>query len=431
MRDESVGASIILDGVYPIGRGLEAWVELRIDGQDLPLAAGRQDLTVPAATSPFLRQLGDAPTKITWADGLRTVFYEAVQADKQSATTTDLADVEPRGLQFVVDPIIEAGGHTRLIAPGGSGKSLFALAVALTVVTGSHKFLGLRPGVVGPVLYLDWETDEWTHAQRISALCAPHGLELERGQIWYRNQRAPLARSIQADARAARTAGAVMLVVDSAKMAAGPSGQSSGEEATLGLYTALRELALPALIIDHKAKEDIAKGRRGGYGSVYMENLARMQWEFMHHNPTTRRFVLELTKENNVGARPAIGFQLNTTRDDSGTLSAASFTQVNPDVIRTQDDEGVGDRIDSLFITSTEPMPVSRIAELTGIPESGVRAYLNRSKGRYFNVNEGRKGITGLWRPKEEYLSGPTDDGIQDSLEDAPISDFREGVEVY
>lgn len=430
MRDEAIGATVSLDGVYPIGRGLEAWVELRVDGQEIPVAAGRQDLTTPGASIPFLRQIPDS-SDVAWGPALRELFYAAILADREAAATLDLTTLEPRPLTFILEPLLESGGNTRLIAPGGSGKSLFALAIVLSVTTGSHKFLGLQPDVQGPILYLDWETDGFTHARRLRALCGPVGVPVPgRDLIWYRGEKVPLARSIQAVTRASKKAGAVMLVVDSAKMAAGPSGQSSGEESTLSMFTALREIGLPALILDHKSKEDIHKSRRGGYGSIYMENLARLQWEFTHHNAATKKFVLELTKENNTGAQPSLGFQLVTDSDRTG-ITAAEFKSINPDTIRTATDETVGDRVDSLFTTSTEPISVGRIAELTGHSQNSVKAYLNRSPV-YFNINEGRKGRPGLWRPKEEYLSGPSDDGIQDRMDDeGPVSSFREGPEVY
>lgn len=410
---------ILVDYIYPAGRGLEAWVECRVGDGEIPIASGRRDLTTADAATPFLRVIPEAD-RDSWAEGLRQAFYTVISADREGAPTIDLMTIDSRPLTFLVDPLVEQGGNTRLIAPGGSGKSLFAMAIVLTVATGDHRFLGLAAAKTGPVLYLDWETDEWTHRRRISALCKPLGIpEPGRDLIHYRPERAPLSRGIQAVSRAVRTSGAVMLAVDSSKMAAGPSGQSSGEESTLSLFMALRELGLPAVVVDHKSKEDIKAGRRGGYGNVFNENLARLQWEFTHYNSTTREFVLELTKENNVGARPALGFKLVTESDDEG-LTSAQFKQVSAEAVRLADDQGVGDRIDSLFTTSTEPMPVRRIAELTGVSQAAVRAYFNRAGGRYYNVNEGKAGAAGRWRPKEEFLPGAYDDGIQDPLEPPP-----------
>ncbi len=39
---------------------------------------------------------------------------------------------------------------------------------------------------------------------------------------------------------------------------------------------------------------------------------------------------------------------------------------------------------------------------------------------RFFNVNEGKGGKVGLWRPHEEFLVAPQDDGFQDQLEEPP-----------
>lgn len=425
-------AKITLEYLIPIGRGLEGWVECTVGDTEIPVASGRRDLTTADAAAPFLRQLGDS--EIPWATGLKEAFYFAIKADREGAATLDLSTVEPQGLVYLVEPLLEQGGSTRLIAPGGAGKSIMAMALALTVATGSREFLGLHPQVTGPVLYLDWETNADTHAQRIRALCEPAGVSLPgRDMIFYRNERVPLARSLQAVHRAARASQAVLLIVDSAKMAAGPSGQSSGEEATLGLYLALREIGLPALIIDHKSKDDIAKKRTGGYGNVFMENLARLQWEFTaltQVSSTEKRFVLALTKENNTGSQPPLGFALETKGGDHGLISA-TYRRMSVDAIRSQsDDSDLGERVLLLFATSSEPLTVDRIAELVGTGKGSLRAMLNRDK-RFFNVNEGKKGKTGLWRPIEELLSGPTDDGIQDSLDTGPISDWREGDEVY
>jgi hypothetical protein len=426
-RDEAAGATIILDYIYPNGRGLEAWVELRVDDREIPLASGRQDLTLANAAAPFLRAIPDWDTT-PWSEGLRLAFYEVINADRNAAATIDLTTIEPSGLQFLVDPLVEAGGATRLIAPGGAGKSLFAMAMALTVVTGSPKFLGLACQKSGPVIYLDWETNADTHAQRLAALCGPLGTALpDRNLLMYRNERTPISRGIRAITRAVRSHDAIMVIVDSAKMAAGPTGQSSGEEATLSMFAALRELGVPALIVDHKSKEDIAKGRRGGYGSVFNDNISRMVWEFTSHNPVTGRFVLELTKENNVGPRAALGFEKETKGDDHG-ITWARFTLVDVDKIVAAVDESMTDRALLLFQTSSEPMSVGRMAEMLEAKQSSLRAALGRDT-RFIAVSSG-KGRPSLWRPRDELLAEPLDDGIQDAI-DLPVSDWREGPDTF
>jgi hypothetical protein len=293
-----------------------------------------------------------------------------------------------------------------------------AMAIALTVATGNRKFLGLDAAVTGPVLYLDWETNAGTHAQRIRALCEPLEIPLPgHDQIMYQYHAAPLARAAQSVRRTCEKFEVEMIVVDSSKMAAGPSGQSSGEDSTLGLYTALREIARPALVIDHKTKEDVAKGKKGGYGSIYLQNLARMEWEMTRYSRLSknkRTFVLSLEKENNVGDLPPIGFELWTDGGKTG-ISDARFSRVSADTVADPSQGNTLERIATLMMGSNEPLEIKKISDMLGdTAESSVRACLNSNKNVFENVGRGRKG---LWKLMDDY---GTDDGFQPPLEVEP-----------
>jgi hypothetical protein len=440
-RHSDSTARIILDYVFPTQRGLEAWVELRMD-DGIPVAQGQQNLMAVRSTQPFLADVDDADT-VPWRAGLRQAFYETINAWREGAPTVDLATIESSGLEWILDPLVEAGGNTRIIAPGGSGKSLFAMALALAVSTGSSEFLGLKPRVTGPVLYLDWETNAATHAQRIKALCAPAGVPFSRDLVYYRFEDAPLARSVQAVSRAVRETGAIMLVVDSAMMAAGTSGQSSGEDTTGNLFTALRQIAKPAAVVDHKSSEAIRTQRLGGYGSVYKENLARLQYEFTSYSrtPDRRRFILTLTKENNVGDVAPIGFELVTKGGKDTGITSAVFNQVDAESVRAvSEDADLANRIFTLLSSSDTPMPVRKMSEMLGVKDATVRARLTRDQ-RFVNV---AIAGAGRWRLADGLLSEPRDDGFQgeleppddepemlDDLDREPPTNFRDGGEIF
>lgn len=412
------GASILVEQVTPVGRGLEAWVELRVNGSEMPVSQGIRNLMVPRAPQPFLDDAKAQGRQEPWADGLRYAFWHTVKAWREDTATIDLVTVDPAPLTWLVEPLLEAGGNTRLIAAGGSGKSLLAAAVALTVATGSPRFLGLSTFKTGPVLYLDWEANADEHARRLRALCEGAGVGLPgRDLIMYRNEAIPLAKSVRRVRDLADRVGAVMVVVDSRQMAAGPSGQSSGEDTTIGLVGALREVGRPALLIDHKSKEDIRKGRRGGYGNVFNQNLARLEWEMTRlsePHPGVKKFVLSLEKENNVGSLPPVAFELRTKGGKEG-LESARFLPLSVDEVDYGEADDLAARVMDLFKVSTEPMRVDRIAEMVGSKESSVRAMLNRDP-RFVNVNQGRKGVPGLWRPVDELLVAGRDDGVQESM---------------
>ena len=407
---------IVLDFVRPTSRGLEVWVELWSGNDKIPVVQGQQNIMSPRAAQPFIE--GVKAKKGDWAEGLRIAFHQLLVAHREPSETADLVLVEPVGIEWLVEPLLAKGDNTRLIAAGGSGKSIMALALALSIVTGNRKFLGLDVAVTGPVLYLDWEANKETHAQRLHALCGPAGIPLpDTDQLMYQYHAAPLARVTHSVWRTCEKLGAVAVVVDSRVMAAGPSGQSSGEDAAAGLYASLREIARSAVIVDHKTKEDIQKGKRGGYGSVYNQNLARMEWEMTRYSRVSknkRTFVLSLEKENNVGDLPPIGFEMWTDGGKTG-ITDARFSRVNPDSILDPGDSNMVERIATLMMGSNEALEIKKIADMLGdVVESSVRACLNNNKGTFENVGKGRRG---LWKLMDDY---GTDDGFQPPLEVEP-----------
>ncbi len=408
---EPDGAEIWIEFIHPTARGLDAWVELRLPGQVIPVAEGTRNLMTPDAIEPFLRRAkaynGDTNRDLgLWELGLRIAFHETIEKHRDGSRTVDLSLVEPEDLDWLINPLIEAGGATRLIAAGGSGKSLFAMAACLTVATG-RQFLPLEPGkTTGPTLYLDWETNAATHARRIAALCAPLQADLPaKNLLLYRSESVPLFRSAQAIRRVCDRQGVRMIVVDSAKMAAGPSGGSgsSAEDSTLNLYLALREIGRPALIIDHKTKADIAKGKTGGYGSVFYENLARLQWEMtqlVELSVTERTFVLKLMKQNNVGRISPLGFRMETTGGDTG-LESAQFRRADPYELPNLEADDQPERVASVLGGSDDPLTIQRIAELIYGDDSksyhaSIRTRLNGDR-RFVNVSHGH---TGQWTLK-------------------------------
>lgn len=403
--DSGVEAEIVLDFIHPTQRGLEAWVELRVPGAEIPISEGMRNLMQPAAIEPFLKDAKSQQPKraALWEAGLRQAFHETIVAHRDGGATVDLTMIEPRASQFLVEPLVDAGGITRLIAAGGSGKSLFSCALCLTIAT-ERRLLGLTPTLTGPVMIIDYETNAETHAVRMRALCEAQGMKLpEKDLILYRYESMPLFRIAQNVRRHCDRHGVVFVVVDSAKMAAGASGGfGAAEDSALNLFLALREIGRPGLLIDHKTKEDVEKRRRGGYGSVFYENLARMQWEMMKLSPPgpKRTFTLELTKTNNTGALPALGFQLETVSSESGALQSARFVSVDPQAVVDPEADDMPDRIAALLGGASEPLTVQKIAELLYGKEeadgrkASIRARLNQDP-RFENVSQSK---VGAWR---------------------------------
>lgn len=352
----------------------------------------------PKSQASFVTDGKERAPKFPWEEGLDQAFYEVIEFEREGAVTIDLTTFEPRPTQWVVYPLVETGGHTRIIAPGDSGKSYFALALAAGVATGSAKFIGTKPQITGPVLYLDWETDASTHALRLQMLCKGAGVGLpDRDLLIYQPHTAPLYRGAEQVHRTIDRYGVALVVVDSVMLARGAGGGDRAEDSAIRLFEALRGFTQPAVLIDHKAKEAIAKGKRGGYGSVVNQNSVRLEWEmtrFHQITPTTKAFALSLEKHNNTGRMAPMGFRFDHEED------TARFVRVAIDDMPA--DEGdLGERMIHLLSGGDEPLMVKKIADMLGdVSEGTVRSRLN-TDSRF--ENRATKGKAGRWMVKDEY----------------------------
>lgn len=218
--------------------------------------------------------------QLDW-DGLLTQAAAiALRRYRQGSPLIDLATAPvPTGSRYLLAPLVALDGATVWAADGGTGKSVLALAVALSVASG-RSLLGTAPRQVGPVLYLDWEADAGTHRDRLWALWRalegdePPPLEAVR----YISQTASLHELAPVLRRRVVETGAVLVVVDSLGLARG--GAPEDAEATIRTFRALRSLSVPVLAIDHisKAQREGLVKHKTAIGSVYTRNSARLVW---------------------------------------------------------------------------------------------------------------------------------------------------------
>ncbi len=397
-RFESADGPLLdVSGLTPNRGGLRAWVEVRWAG-DVPaprlLHASDRNLMGPTTASGLAKAAHDAlpAVKFPWLEAITEAVYYVVTDHRAGVETVDLADVamsdRPR---WLLRPFIERAGATRLIAQGGSSKSLLAVAISAAVAGGHTRILGLRPQVSGPVLFLDWEADAETHAERLAAIATGSGTGTIR-DVLYQRHKLPLYRSSESVARVADDEGAVMVVVDSAMLARGSSDGASAEDSTVRFFEALSEIGLPALILDHKNKEQIrSKGATGGYGSVVMTNSARVVWEVTRvvELPTDGelRIVLSMTKANNTrrAADVALSYRFESDED---RLHAVELRQIAPGrVIDLAEGETLPDRVASYLLSRDEPALVSEIALALAMKDNTVRAVLSRHGERFERAN--------------------------------------------
>lgn len=383
----------------PVSRGLElhAKVTIRWQGQipdPYTIHSANHTLTAPRTVGTLVTAITEAEKSLNKDDvkrlvqlmvlDVQNVFYDQHNAEV-------LAAVEPSPIRWLLPPLLEHRSITRLVAKGGSFKSLFALAVALSVALDTPKLLGIRPVVCGPVLYLDWETDAATTAVRLRALCKAHGFDLPRN-IHYMRPDNSLYLTQRRIKSAVMDTEPVLVIVDSNAMARGVQGEGSAEDGTIRMISALRNLGTSALVLDHKSQETVRKGQTGGYGSIFNTNLARLEWEIVRtiEMGDQTSIAMQLMKANNIRRGQELGFRFTVGEDWS--YARCEPVEASTVIVAPERMNQNAEKIRSFLATQTESQVVAAIALATGVNVNTVRSTLQRHNGIFENVATSGRG---------------------------------------
>jgi hypothetical protein len=307
---------------------------------------------------------------------LEYACFHAIRQWRDGDPIINLWEVEarPAGRMFV-DLFIEHGGPTTLYGDGGTGKSLLAMAIGLSVVA-DIPLLGAAPNRTGPVLYLDWETDEYTHSERLQALCRGYAGSIFPAALHYRRQQASLTESASYVKREVARLGVVLVIADSLGAARG--GDSDSAELTIRTFNAARAFGCPVLFVDHLPKN--AKDKSKPFGSVFTHNLSRITW-FVERGAKELNggFVVGLTnqKANNGALAPRLGYQVLMETDESKNLQVVSFRQTKAPAPAVE--ENAGNRIiAALAEDPARHFSYDDLERVTGVKQSTLRSAMRR-----------------------------------------------------
>jgi RecA-family ATPase len=334
--------------------------------------------------------------RMDWFDGLETLCQKVMLAETtgQPYIEVGTTPVTAKTDRYVIDPLVPANVTSLLYGPGGSGKSIIALACAMSVQNHREIIPGLPPAITGNVLYLDWETDGPVINERVQAIAT--GAGFTSSAITYRRCIRPLAEEAEEIANAVAERDIVFMVIDSAGMAMGASGEhGDSNESTLRLFDAIRHIGISTQVIDHVSKQEMrSKGKVQGllpYGSIYKVNLARSAWEVRNgtsEDDETVRLALIHTKANDSRLKPQIGLEVDW-QPGQITFHAAEVATLEP----MSDDEHSVDVIMSL-LSDGKPRKPPEIIKATGIKANTVYRTLKRAADR----GELLKGPDGSYR---------------------------------
>jgi len=286
--------------------------------------------------------------------------------------------------RYLLDPLIVDRHPTVWFGPGGSAKSLLALAAAASIETG-YPFLGSAPSHPARVLYCDWELDAAEHRDRLERLAA--GANTPCPRMDYLRGEGPLWTEADRIRRTADRLGSAFLVVDS--ISAAIDGPLEAAETAVAFFNALRRIGLPALGIAHQTKAD--SGDQAPFGSVMWRERARLVWYLRtaENGDPNRMPVAFYCRKNNIGAlAQAQGMTL--TFEDDGLIRIA-----RSDVADSADLAGrLPLRVRLRTALRGGALTYAELAEACESDPETVRKTIQRDGGKAFVRLVGPDGIT-------------------------------------
>ena len=402
--DEQV--DMVLDRLHESRTGdLTAEVEVRCS-RDTPKALlhhARVNLISTRSRADLIKALSNRipEREIDWSAAVEQACHYSLAQWREGEPFIDLRDVPPgEGTRFLLEPYVEHAGATVLFADGGTGKSLFGLAIAVAIASGAP-VLGVRSEAVCRVAYLDWESDAETHADRRRAICAGVGISDREAPVYYRRQAASMAESAPHIRRFIAENQIGFAVIDSLGMARG--GEPESADSTIRLFNAARTLGIPWLGVDHVTKNG-GEGQTRPFGSIYTHNSARLTWGLEKvEDAGNGKLILATTnhKTNNGKSLGRRGYDTEIREDERGRMTFASYASKDiRDIPGFFDRLGQPQQIAEVLKRNGKATAadIQRALEADGvvITAATIKTVLNRKRGSLF-VDVGQRGAETLW----------------------------------
>jgi len=370
------------------------------------LYSGRLLLLGPNSRRDIARALSERVEELDWPGILEQVCNLSRERYRRGEPIVRLADVVPdRERRFLYDRYILDQAISILYGDGATAKSSLALRWSVAVAQ-----------EYGPVLYLDWEDDAATHAERLRAICTALGIDAASIPIYYQRRAVRLADSVREVRRLIAEKAFVLVIIDSLGMAAG---DPNNHEYMIEAVRACRALGIAVLAIHHLPKNAVDKSKP--FGSVYASNEARLTW------------LVEKAQEED---SPEFNILLTNHKSNRTQLYAKR-------AFRIHFDGGMDDGLMGLSITATDaaqvesfrtklpvwrhiaavlkrPSTIADIVKLLAeddrkVTEAGVRRAINEHKKIFTNV--GTSGVA-VW-------------ALQDTERTVPYGSVRGSTQSY
>jgi hypothetical protein len=278
-----LGAELLFRDVV-VGSELRADVTVRHDGRHLFRSTSTLALSGRDKVARVAADL-DGGEGEAWRLAVFAATEAVIEAEESLGRGVDLryASAAQSDTAMVVDGFFPAA-TTVVVAPNEAGKSTLGRAIALSVASGETIIPGLRPMVVGPVLYVAGEDPvvEY-HAKNVNEIADGAGLDRRRVRhpIYLVDARGrSLNRLVRSLAERAQDCVAIILDSYQALLGAADDGGIRDRD---GLYwNAIDQLGRPTLTLGHPNRADRQSwGKADGSlaGSDVGQDRPRCRWK--------------------------------------------------------------------------------------------------------------------------------------------------------
>ena len=220
----------------------------------------------------FAESLRRVVPEVQWSSRIDVLCRLVLESYRRGDPAVLLKDCRrANGVQYALEPLLLSDSPTVWFASGGVGKSLLALAAA-SALAGHDVFAGMRAKRPMRVLYLDWEWEDWQHAERLRLLL---GDDTDVADLLYRRCYGALPDEIEAIRQIVADEEIGYVVIDSLGAACG--GDLNDADTAIRFNGLIRSLNVGSLWITHVTKNNEADVDRP-FGSIYFHNMARLVW---------------------------------------------------------------------------------------------------------------------------------------------------------
>ena len=333
-------------------------------------------LSTRGGRADFIREMSARIDLVDWASVFQHVASITVDTLDQKHPTIALSKHKSeRPSPWLAKPFIRYGQNTTFYADGGTGKSLLALAICVSLASGKSIIPGLTVTERVNSFYGDWETDADSHQTWLEALMRGADIDtIEPNEIYYRRFDSPIADQAEELQRFFIEHEIGFAVTDSVVAAA--TGENVNSDGAPRMYfNAIRSLDVPTLGITHVPMGD-GKPKKQIYGNRFFWNLSRMAW-YMEKTDDKESVALYNEKTQWDVQRP-IGFRPVFVMDASNEYPVEIRFKSLDVAADPQLAQNLPPKQQVFTILKRGEMQPKEIAEETGLRDEHVRQILRR-----------------------------------------------------